>query len=51
MNLTKENLSSFDAVILATDHDIFDYELIRNHSKLQLIHVEDLPPSDNIIRG
>lgn len=32
--LTAENLASFDAVILATDHDKFDYELIRQHARL-----------------
>lgn len=32
--LTAENLASFDAVVLATDHDKFDYELIRQHARL-----------------
>lgn len=32
--LDKNSLSEFDAVILSTDHDNFDYELIRQHSKL-----------------
>lgn len=32
--LTSENLATFDAVILATDHDKFDYELIQSHAKL-----------------
>jgi len=32
--LTADNLASFDAVVLATDHDKFDYELINQHSKL-----------------
>lgn len=32
--LTAENLASFDAVVLATDHSRFDYELIRKHAKL-----------------
>ncbi|UCJ15183.1 UDP-N-acetyl-D-glucosamine 6-dehydrogenase [Pseudomonas sp. MM211] len=32
--LTAENLAIFDAVILATDHDKFDYELIRQHARL-----------------
>jgi len=32
--LTAENLASFDAVVLATDHDKFDYELIKQHAKL-----------------
>jgi UDP-N-acetyl-D-glucosamine dehydrogenase len=31
---TAENLASFDAVLLATDHDRFDYDLIKQHAKL-----------------
>jgi UDP-N-acetyl-D-glucosamine dehydrogenase len=34
IELTKKNLKSFDLVILATDHDSFDYELIQKESKL-----------------
>jgi len=33
-SLTAENLASFDAVVLATDHDRFDYELIKQNAKL-----------------
>ncbi|MDN3552588.1 UDP-N-acetyl-D-glucosamine 6-dehydrogenase [Halomonas almeriensis] len=29
-----ENLAAFDAVVLATDHDGFDFELIKRHAKL-----------------
>jgi len=32
--LTKENLETFDVVILSTDHDDFDYDLIQKHSKI-----------------
>lgn len=32
--LTADNLARFDAVVLATDHDKFDYELIKQHAKL-----------------
>lgn len=32
--LTAENLASFDAVILATDHDKFDYDLIRKQANI-----------------
>lgn len=34
VNLTADNLTSYDAVILGTDHDAFDYDLILNHSNL-----------------
>jgi len=32
--LTAENLASFDAVVLATDHDKFDYALIQANARL-----------------
>ncbi|AYC31455.1 nucleotide sugar dehydrogenase [Pseudomonas cavernae] len=32
--LSAENLANFDAVVLATDHDKFDYELIKQHARL-----------------
>ncbi len=34
IDLSENTLSEYDAVILATDHDKFDYELIRKHSSL-----------------
>jgi len=34
VELTKENLASYDAVILLTDHSDFDYEAILAHSQL-----------------
>jgi UDP-N-acetyl-D-glucosamine dehydrogenase len=33
-HLTESNLQTFDAVILTTDHDKFDYELIKSSAKL-----------------
>lgn len=32
--LTVENISEFDCLVLATDHDGFDYELLRQHAQL-----------------
>jgi UDP-N-acetyl-D-glucosamine dehydrogenase len=32
--LTAESLATFDAVLLATDHDRFDYDMIKQHAKL-----------------
>ena len=32
--LTATNIARFDAVVLTTDHDAFDYELIKQHAKL-----------------
>ncbi len=34
IELKKESLSQFDAALLVTDHDRFDYDLIREHSNL-----------------
>jgi len=51
IDLTKENLASFDAVILASDHDIFDYELIKKYSKLIIDTRGRFAPLDHIIRG
>ncbi len=34
ISLTKEQLVTYDAVLICTDHDNVDYELITNHSKL-----------------
>jgi UDP-N-acetyl-D-glucosamine dehydrogenase len=34
VELTPESLASYDCVILATDHDSFDYEMIRQHALL-----------------
>lgn len=34
VSLNKENLASYDAVILATDHDAFDYDMIKENARL-----------------
>ncbi|MFM6264985.1 MAG: UDP binding domain-containing protein, partial [Dolichospermum sp.] len=34
VEITPAILPSFDCVLLATDHDAFDYEMIQQHSKL-----------------
>jgi len=34
VNLTADCLKRYDGVLLATDHDLFDYELIEKHSNL-----------------
>ena len=34
IDLTKESISKYDLVVLSTDHDIFNYELIAKNSKL-----------------
>ena len=34
VKLTAENIKSFDLLLISTNHDEFDYDLIENHSKL-----------------
>lgn len=50
--LTAESIDSFDALILTTDHDKFDYPLIKIHSKL-LIDTRGIyrQPAENIIKA
>lgn len=50
--LTAESLSSFDAVVLATDHSEFDYELIGAKAKL-IIDSRGVFPRDqeNVVRA
>jgi len=33
-DITPDTLSAYDAVVVATDHDAFDWELIKQHAKL-----------------
>lgn len=50
--LTAENLASFDAVVLATDHDKFDYELIKQHAPLIIdSRGKYRAPADHIIKA
>jgi UDP-N-acetyl-D-glucosamine dehydrogenase len=34
VNLTKDLVASYDIVLLATDHDVFDYEMLKEHSQI-----------------
>lgn len=49
--LTPESLAQFDAVILATDHDAFDYELIQAHSTMLIDTRGRFSPSSRVIRA
>jgi len=50
--LTPESIASYDCVLLATDHDKFDYDLIRKHAKLVVdSRGKYLQPADNIIKA
>ncbi|MGB6114600.1 MAG: nucleotide sugar dehydrogenase [Comamonas sp.] len=47
--LTPENLARFDCVVLATDHDGFDYPLLLKHARLIVDTRGRLPMSGNTI--
>lgn len=50
--LTPENLSAYDCVLLATDHDKFDYNLINEHAKLIVdCRGRYLAPADHIVKA
>ena len=51
IELNHTNISSQDCVLLLTDHDCFDYELIKNNSKLIIDTRGRFENSKNIIRG
>ncbi len=51
IHISAQSLSDFDSVILVTDHDSFDYELIKNNSKLIIDTRGRYKPSENIIRA
>lgn len=49
--LTADLLAGFDAVILATDHDAFDYELIAANSHLLIDTRGRFAPNAQIVRA
>lgn len=50
--LTSESIASYDCILLATDHDKFDYELIKKNAKLVVdSRGKFLEPADHIIKA
>lgn len=50
--LTAENITRFDCVLLATDHDKFDYKLIKDNAKLVVdSRGKFLEPAEHIIKA
>jgi UDP-N-acetyl-D-glucosamine dehydrogenase len=50
--LSIDNLANFDAVILATDHDCFDYDMILAHSRLVIdTRGKYRKPAQNVIKA
>tara|TARA_Y100000589_G_scaffold107205_1_gene101757 strand:- start:39 stop:1364 length:1326 start_codon:yes stop_codon:yes gene_type:complete len=51
INLTPKKLQQFDCVVLTTDHDVFDYEMIKKYSRLIIDTRGKFKLSKKIIRG
>lgn len=52
VDLTAETLSSYDAVLLTTHHDRFDYSLIQKHAKLIVdTRGKYLKPFENVVKA
>ena len=49
--LTKESLSDYDIVVLTTDHDNFDYNLIYDSSKLIVDARGKFSPCNRVLRA
>lgn len=52
VNLTPQAVATYDFLLLATDHDAFDYELIRTHAKLIFdTRGRYLERADNVVKA
>jgi UDP-N-acetyl-D-glucosamine dehydrogenase len=52
ITLSAESLKQFDCVVIATNHDAFDYALIKKHAKL-IVDTRGVfsEPAHNIVRA
>lgn len=52
VELSADILKSYDLVLLATNHDVFDYELIKRHAKV-IVDTRGvfLDPADNVVKA
>lgn len=52
IEVTSETIASFDCVVIATNHDAFDYALIKQHAKL-IVDTRGvyLEPTDNVVKA
>ncbi|MGP1517469.1 MAG: nucleotide sugar dehydrogenase [Ottowia sp.] len=49
VDLDAQNLAAYDCVVIATDHDKFDYELLRDHARLIVDTRGRLAPGPRIV--
>lgn len=52
VDLTPDSIASFDAVLLATNHDVFDYDMIQQHARL-IVDTRGvyLKPAQNVVKA
>lgn len=52
IDVTPETIAGFDCVVVATNHDAFDYALIKQHAKL-IVDTRGvyLEPADNVVKA
>jgi UDP-N-acetyl-D-glucosamine dehydrogenase len=52
VELTPDSLAAYDCVLIGTNHDLFDYELIKKHAKL-IIDTRGVysEPASNVVRA
>lgn len=51
VTLTARNIAEFDCILLATDHDRFDYDLISKHASLIVDSRGRLPAAVNVVKA
>ncbi|MCH7613782.1 MAG: nucleotide sugar dehydrogenase [Candidatus Marinimicrobia bacterium] len=51
IDLTAENIKSFDALVLSTDHDSFDYKMIEKEAKLIIDTRGKINDSEKVIKA
>ena len=52
VELTAASIGAYDCILLATNHDAFDYDLVREHAKLIVDTRGVYPqPAPNIVRA
>lgn len=52
VDLTPESIASYDALLLSTNHDVFDYEMIQKHARL-IVDTRGvyLKPAANVVKA
>lgn len=51
VTLTEDNIADFDCILLATDHDRFDYDLLANRASLVVDSRGRLPVAANVVKA